>query len=302
MDTTALRHNLEVLRLAAGGAKVMAVVKANAYGHGLTQVAQALPGADSFAVARLEEGIALRQAGIRQPIVLLEGVFTPAQLAAAIAHGFELVVHEPSQLALLEACDTNARSILWLKVDTGMNRLGFRPEAFAVALTRLRALQPAPHEIRVLTHLACADERESAMTREQVARFDALIESQTSERGPRLVTSISNSAGALGWPEARGDWVRPGLALYGASPFAGEPASNFWLRPVMTMETTVIGLRRVLQAKRWVMAAPGWQLVTAASPSWRRAMAMVCCGACRTARRSRSRQHAACSSDVCRWI
>jgi alanine racemase len=223
----------------------MAVVKANAYGHGLVPTALALSDADSFAVARLEEGIALRAAGVRIPIVLLEGVVNAEQLAEAAHHGFELVVHDPSHLALFEQYRGAERNVLWIKVDTGMNRLGFRPEAFAEAHRRLAALQPAPLEIRVLTHLACADERDSTKTLAQVERFRELVRVLPSNGRP-VATSIGNSAGTLGWPEARGTWVRPGLALYGVSPFAGESGSKFGLRPAMTLESTVIAVRDVL--------------------------------------------------------
>lgn len=244
VDTTALRQNLAAIRARAPGCRVMAVVKANAYGHGLVPTALALSDADSFAVARLEEGIALRAAGVRIPIVLLEGVLNAEQLAEAVHHGFELVVHDPSQLALFEAHRGGERSVLWIKVDTGMNRLGFRPEAFAQAYRRLAALQPAPLEIRVLTHLARADERQCEMTAVQVAQFAAVLTTVPEAARP-FVTSIGNSAGTLGWPEARGSWVRPGLALYGVSPFAGESGAQFGLRPAMTLESTVIAVRDV---------------------------------------------------------
>ena len=134
IDTAALRHNLGTIRAYAPGAKVMAVIKANAYGHGLVSTALALGDADAFAVARLEEGIALRAAGVRAPIVLLEGVFSAEQLAEAAHHRFELVVHDPLQIKLLEAHRDARRFVIWIKIDTGMNRLGFRPEAFADAL------------------------------------------------------------------------------------------------------------------------------------------------------------------------
>jgi alanine racemase len=242
VDANALRHNLRQIRAAAPGARVMAVVKANAYGHGLVPTALALPDADAFAVARLEEGLQLRAAGITQPVVLLEGVFSADQLAEAARHGFELVVHDPSQVALLEARAANAAAAhcftLWLKIDTGMNRLGFRPEEFAQVYQRLRALAVPAREIRLLTHLARADELDCDMTREQVARFRALLPAD-------VVTSIGNSAGTLGWAEARGDWVRPGLALYGVSPFPARIGAELGLRPAMTLETTVITLRQV---------------------------------------------------------
>jgi alanine racemase len=223
----------------------MAVVKANAYGHGLVSTALALADADSFAVARLEEGMALRSAGVRAPIVLLEGVFSAEQLAEAAHHGFELVVHDPLQLRLLEAHRGAERFIAWVKVDTGMNRLGFRPETFPAALARLRGLTVPLLELRVMTHLARADERAVEMTREQVDRFEAALAHSGLTGAQRVPTSIANSAGTLGWARAHGDWVRPGLALYGVSPFAGEPAQKFGLKPVMTLETTVLTVRDV---------------------------------------------------------
>ena len=249
IDTAALRHNLGTIRAYAPGSKVMAVVKANAYGHGLVTTALALADADSFAVARLEEGIALRAAGVRTPIVLLEGIFSAEQLAEAAHHRFELVVHDPLQIKLLEAHRDARRFIIWIKMDTGMNRLGFRPEAFAPAMARLRALTVPALELRAMTHLARADERDEPMTREQIARFETTL-AESGLTGPqRLATSIGNSAGTLGWPAAHGDWVRPGLALYGVSPFSSETAEKHGLKPVMTLETTVLTVREVKQGE-----------------------------------------------------
>ncbi len=249
IDTAALRHNLGTIRAYAPGAKVMAVVKANAYGHGLVTTALALADADAFAVARLEEGIALRAAGVRAPIILLEGVFSAEQLAEAAHHRFEMVVHDPLQIRLLESHRGPERFTLWIKVDTGMNRLGFRPEAFPAALDRLRALAVPALELRLMTHLARADEREVWMTRGQVAAFDHVIAVSHLAGANRLATSIGNSAGILGWPNAHGDWVRPGLALYGVSPFGSETAEKHGLKPVMTLETTVITVREVKQGE-----------------------------------------------------
>ena len=239
IDTSALRSNLCRIKAKAPGSRVMAVVKANAYGHGLVPTALALPEADAFAVARLEEGIALREAGIRQTIILLEGVFSAEQLAEAAEHRFEIVVHDPLQVALLEGHTGAHRFVVWLKIDTGMNRLGFREEEFPAVLRRVQALATAPAEVRVMTHLARADERDSDMTRRQIDRFDVL----TARLG--LARSIGNSAGILGWDGGRGEWVRPGLALYGISPFPGESSSDFGLIPAMTLASTVITVRRV---------------------------------------------------------
>jgi alanine racemase len=245
IDSAALRHNLGTIRAQAARAKVMAVIKANAYGHGLISTALALADADSFAVARMEEGVALRSAGVRAPIVLLEGVFNAEQLAEAAHHGFDLVVHDPLQLELLEAHRGAERFVVWIKMDTGMNRLGFRPEAFNAALSRLRELTVPALELRVMTHLARADERAEPMTREQLERFESTLDAAGLTGAQRLATSIGNSAGTLGWPRAHGDWVRPGLALYGVSPFAGETAAKHGLKPAMTLETTVLTVRDV---------------------------------------------------------
>ena len=245
IDSAALRHNLGTIRAYAPGSKVMAVIKANAYGHGLVSTALALGDADAFAVARLEEGIALRAAGVRAPIVLLEGIFNAEQLAEAAHHGFELVVHDPLQIKLLEAHRDARRFVVWIKMDTGMNRLGFRPEAFGPALARLRALTVPSLGLRVMTHLARADERSEPMTIAQIEKFEATLAAAGLTGVQRLATSIGNSAGTLGHPRAHGDWVRPGLALYGVSPFADATAAKHGLKPVMTLETTVLTVREV---------------------------------------------------------
>jgi alanine racemase len=239
IDTRALRHNLTTIRERARGARVMAVIKANAYGHGVVPTSLALAEADAFAVARLEEGLALRAEGITQPIVLLEGVFTAEHVLEAARHGFDLVVHDPLQIELLEEFTGSHRFIVWIKIDTGMNRLGFRPEEFPAALERIRGLQPAPLEVRVLTHLARADDRDDAMTQEQMRRFKQAI------GGLDFSTSVANSAGLFGNVPLGCDWVRPGLALYGASPFADRVGVQIGLQPVMSLETSVIAIRRV---------------------------------------------------------
>jgi alanine racemase len=243
IDTDALRSNLRILRRYAPGARVVAVVKANAYGHGLIPTALALAEADAFGVARIDEGIALRAAGITQPIVLLEGIFTSEELAEAALRSFDLVVHDARQIELLESCKVAHAFVLWLKIDTGMNRLGFRGEEFPAALLRLQRLPTPPRELRLLTHLARADEPNDAATSEQLARFDALT------RGTALPRSIGNSAAILGASAALGEWIRPGIALYGVSPFAGASAGSFGLTPVMTLETTVIATRRVARGE-----------------------------------------------------
>jgi alanine racemase len=244
IDSAALRANLQAIRARAPGCRVMAVVKANAYGHGLVPTALALADADAFAVARLEEAIALRDNGLRRRIVLLEGVFDAAQLAQAAQLELDLVVHQSLQIELLEAFRGPKPFPLWLKVDTGMNRLGFRPAEFRAAWERLRALQPAPLQLRVMTHLACADDSDGSYTAEQLARLQSLI------AGLDVELSIANSAAILGQPSTHATWLRPGLALYGVSPFAGQRGAQFGLRPAMTLESTVIAVREVSTGER----------------------------------------------------
>jgi alanine racemase len=239
IDTHALHHNLSVIRARAGRARVIAVVKANAYGHGLTSTALAVEGADALAVARLDEGLALRAAGVGGRILLLEGVFTPAQLEDAAHERLDLVVHDQLQIELLERAAAAGRFALWLKVDTGMNRLGFSTAEFPAALARIRRLAPAPRELRLMTHLACANERDDEVTRAQLQRF------HTATRGLECELSIANSAGLFGDVPTGCHWVRPGLALYGASPFEDRTAAQLELLPVMTLVSSVIAVRRV---------------------------------------------------------
>lgn len=239
VDTTALRANLARIRSVAPRARVLAVIKANGYGHGILHVARALQAADAFGVARLEEGIALRAAGCGRPVVLLEGVLDTDQLAGAAVHDFELVVHAPEQLALLEHWRGAHAFRVWVKIDTGMHRLGFAPGELPAALERLRACPQVRAPLNFMTHLANADVRDDAATARQLAVFADATAGLPGER------SIANSAGILGYQAAHSDWVRPGLALYGASPFEDIDAASLGLVPVMSLATRVIALKRV---------------------------------------------------------
>jgi alanine racemase len=215
----------------------MAVIKANAYGHGLSATAKALATADSFGVARLEEGLALRSAGIANSVVLLEGVFTREELHLAGREQFELVVHSFQQLELLEQYAGSHRFSVWFKIDTGMNRLGFRVDEFNEAWPRLSRCKSVA-STRLMTHLASAEEPGTSAPL-QIRRFNELTGSLQLER------SIANSAGLIGLPAARADWVRPGLMLYGISPLPGADAAQLGLRPVMTLTTQLIAVRKV---------------------------------------------------------
>ncbi|MFZ9477547.1 MAG: alanine racemase [Steroidobacteraceae bacterium] len=243
IDLRALRANFETFRRAAPQSRILAVVKANAYGHGVLPVVRALGAADGFAVARLEEAIELREAGVAQRIVLLEGIFSGAQLRLARTHQLDLVLHDASQLDMLEA-DPAGRDELWVKIDTGMSRLGFRPEQLASVQARLRALPQAPSRVRLMSHFARADD-DAAMTAEQAQRFAAARRQWVDASGETPEASLANSAGALLWPQATLDWIRPGIGLYGATPSASRAATEFGLTPVMSLHSAVIAIRSV---------------------------------------------------------
>jgi alanine racemase len=256
IDLAALRHNLSVIRKRAPNSRVMAVIKANAYGHGLIAVAKALQGADSFAVARVDEGLALRNAGVHGDVVLLEGVFDREQLEAAAAANFEIVVHAQEQIELLRASTLQRRFKVWLKLDSGMNRLGFKAAEFAGAHAALQELASVKKPIGLFTHLSSADDPKLTTTNEQVILFSALTDSLKGER------SIANSAGILAFPESQVDWVRPGLLLYGVSPFSGSTGPDFDLRPVMTLHSHVIAVKRLAPGEHvgygaaWIASRP----------------------------------------------
>ncbi|MCB1886431.1 MAG: alanine racemase [Rhodocyclaceae bacterium] len=233
IDLAALRHNYSLARRIHGG-KALAVVKANAYGHGAVACATALAGvADGFAVACLEEAEALRAAGIESPILLLEGVFEAAELARVDELGLWMVVHQSEQLAWLEAFAAARPLTVWLKFNTGMNRAGL-PLARLAELHAKLAAAPAVGSITVMTHFARADEPDCEETMAQFARLEAAL------AGIRVPLSVCNSAGILGWPSIRGDWARPGIMLYGADPMPGE---GHGLRPVMQLESRVMAVR-----------------------------------------------------------
>ena len=234
-----MRGNLARIREVAPHSRVMAVVKANAYGHGLVATALCLADADAFAVARLDEAMALRAAGVRKPIVLLEGVFNAEQLVEAARQSLDIVVHEREQLALLERAPPSHRFVVWLKIDTGMNRLGFRAQQVEGALNALTSLGDRLLELRLLTHFASADEHGNPLTGEQLARFAALTQGRTLRR------SLANSAAIFDCPASHADWVRPGLALYGVSPFPDRVAGSFGLAAAMRLVSTVIAVREV---------------------------------------------------------
>ncbi len=251
LDLGALRHNFNRIRQQAPHSRLLAIVKANGYGHGLVRVARALDGADGFGVAHLEEALALREAGIQQPILLLQGFSDGGEIALLARHGIDAVIHHPEQVRMLERDPPAVELGLWLKLDTGMHRLGLdalqartlRARLAAVAGVRLRA---------VMSHLARADEPEHPLTGQQRAR----LLRQAGDWG--LPLSLANSAAIFLDPAYHLDWVRPGLALYGISPFATGSGTELGLRPVMSLRGRVIALRSLRRGEE-VGYGGGWR-------------------------------------------
>ena len=200
--------------------------------------------ADALAVARLGEALTLREAGIKSPVVLLEGVLDSEQLAAAAAADLELIVHSAEQVELLKGAPTGARFKIWLKLDSGMNRLGFKGDAFQAAHAALCTLPCVQQPFNLCTHLACADSPELPTTAEQLMVFGAATRSLAGAR------SVGNSAALLSFPDSQADWVRPGLALYGISPFRGATGRDHGLRPVMTLGSRVIALKDLAEGEQ----------------------------------------------------
>ncbi|RJG47926.1 alanine racemase [Motilimonas pumila] len=243
IDLTALRNNLKQLKLMANQSKVLAVVKANAYGHGLVQIAHALDAADAFGVARIEEALALRSGGIVKPIILLEGFFNASDIPVLEANNIQTAVHNLEQLQALEQSNIEGQIKTWLKLDTGMHRLGVHQDEFASFLCRLQQCSRVFQPVNVMTHFSRADELDQDYTKLQIARFLASTKDVTGK------CSLANSAGVIAWPDAHGDLIRPGIALYGVSPFADQQGKDHQLTPVMRLTSCLIAVRKHLQGE-----------------------------------------------------
>lgn len=242
INLSALQHNLQRARAAAPHSQQFAVIKANGYGHGMVSVAQALTDADGFGVASIEEALELRKAGIKQPILLLEGFFHHDELEQIQQNNIQIVVHHQDQLVELEKLSSQNSSfdhsiVSWLKVDTGMHRLGFDPDEIEDKYQRLMKCDCVAKPIRFMTHLANADDMGDKTTQQQIELFKSLLVDEEVER------SIANSAGILGWMGSYSDIARPGILLYGVSPFLNETAEDRGLLPVMTLRSEIIAVK-----------------------------------------------------------
>lgn len=251
INLQALQHNLGIARQYAGQSKVMAVIKANGYGHDMASVAHALIEADGFAVATVDEAIELREIGISQPIVLLEGPFSTDELGLIRGYQLQVCIHNDEQIEMLEQALPGNEITVWLKLDTGMNRLGFAPEQ---AVEKYQRLFDCEHveQVHLLTHFACADTPGHVLNSQQLGQFNSVTSGLHGQR------SLANSAALLRQPASHADWVRPGIMLYGASPLAGIEAVALGLQPVMTLRSELIAIKHC-QAGDTVGYGADWQ-------------------------------------------
>jgi alanine racemase len=239
INLSALHHNYLKVRSFAPQSKVLAMVKANAYGHGLVRIAKALAGVDGFGVAAFEEAVALREAGVNQPIFILSRFYHSDQVALCLKYQLGVVVHQPYQVAILEQAHLPAPVMVWLKLETGMHRLGLSPDQFIDAWQRLQRLNGIQKPIGLMTHLACADVPDHSLNNEQIRLFQKLTETFQAPK------SVANSAAIISRPDVLYDWVRPGIMLYGASPLENQTAEQLGLKPVMTLTSHLIAVRAV---------------------------------------------------------
>lgn len=238
IDLDALRHNYRLAKRLSGS-RAFAVIKANAYGHGAVECARALASdADAYAVACIEEALQLRAAGIMQPILLLEGWFEANELPLIAEHRLWAVVHAQWQVEQLLAATLSEPLHIWLKLDTGMHRVGFAPEEYPTVWQQLQASDQVA-SLTKISHFARADEPDTGRTEEQMAVF------QRATAGLEGPTSLCNSPGVLAWPQAHNDWLRPGIMLYGATPFNFPQAHADQLQPVMQLQSKVIAVREL---------------------------------------------------------
>ncbi|MEO6353524.1 MAG: alanine racemase [Burkholderiaceae bacterium] len=239
IDVAAMQHNLAVAKAQVPTAKTWAVLKANAYGHGLERGMRGCAAADGLALIEIDAAVRLREMGWDKPILLLEGFFDFSDLDVINTHRLEFAVHCNEQIAMIERTQFDAPLQVHLKMNSGMNRLGFQPDAFRIAYARLRAM-PSVGKITLMTHLANADDAVNTTfpLMDQVRRFCAATQGLEAE------ISLSNSAADLLHPQIQTDWVRPGIMLYGGTP-GGKSAAEFGLLPAMTLQSEIIGTQDI---------------------------------------------------------
>jgi len=245
INLAALKHNLSRVKQLAPDCQVMSVIKANAYGHGAIEVANALDDSDAFAVARLDEGLRLRESGITKPIVILEGVNSEEGIHKAAEHSLSLVFHHESQINLLMTTQLKSPlNFCWLMVETGMHRLGLAVENCQDALEQLSSSSNILGQVGLMSHFANADTIDDSRNIQQLTNLKQLI---TQDEMP---TSMANSAAILSFPDSHGDWIRPGLMLYGISPLEGQSAKELDLKPVMQLESQITAIQELKEGEQ----------------------------------------------------
>jgi alanine racemase len=244
LSTENLLHNLKVIKEQAPKSKVIAMVKANAYGHGLRSVSSRLEKhVDMLGVASIDEALALRKVGIQIPIILAEGVFEANELLVASTEGFHVVFHTEMQLQWLSNLSCPLPIQAWLKVDTGMGRLGFDIQKAHQYYDQLSKNLQIATPIRIMSHMACADDESNPLNQKQIQAFHQFIQDVSAKSSSEY--SLCNSAGVFQFPNNHYHYIRPGIALYGASPLLGKTAAELNLKPVMTLQTSLIATKHV---------------------------------------------------------
>jgi len=245
IDLAAIQANCRLAQTIAPHSKTVAVIKADAYGHGAVEVAKALePQVEMFTVSCLEEALVLLENGLSKPILLLEGCFDKAELKAANAHQCEFVVHSKLQLEQLLKATLETPVNVWLKIDTGMHRLGISPQELESMYAKLAASANVKN-IVLMTHFAHADDVGGAHTTKQISRFENCIQPTVANTSQKVELSMANSAALLAWPQTRVDWNRPGIMLFGLSPFTDSIDAAKKLIPAMDFESQVIALHEI---------------------------------------------------------
>jgi alanine racemase len=239
INLNAIRHNYLLAKNASPENKAVAIIKADAYGHGAVKVAQSLEDiADAFGVACIEEAIELREAGITLPILLLEGFFTADELDYISQNNLWCAVHSVDQIKIIADTELSKPIKIWLKMDSGMHRLGVHPDQYEAAYQELKSLSQV-EEVVLMSHFASADEPQKNTTAEQISCFDAVASKLDAP------VSLANSAGTMAHPDARRSWQRPGIMLYGATPFAESQELADQLKAAMTLSSEVIAVREL---------------------------------------------------------
>ena len=235
IDLEALRHNLRQIKFSSPESKILAMVKSNAYGHGAIETAKTIEhDVNAFGVMFLKEALQLNAAGIKKPIVILTGFFDDEELSIIDKYNFECSIHNFTQIEILEKTKLSKPLSIWLKIDTGMHRLGFQPDQVQMVYQKLMQNKLIQKPLRLKTHLSDSDDITKNKTAEQITSFEKIASNLEGE------WCMANSAAILSWSKSRAHWVRPGITLYGASPFDKKNGLDLNLKPVMTLTSHLI--------------------------------------------------------------